>query len=106
MNAAVIILSCLLSVIFSGMSFAEECWTDRDCPGARCIKSELEGAKGVCGESGEGAQSSKPLFRLKHDTDTKKPERNTKGKMCFSNADCDSGQACEMKPGQMYGVCR
>ncbi len=95
-----------MAVILSGTSFAEECWTDRDCPGARCIIMDQEGGgKGVCGESGQGAPSSKPLFRLKQDTETR-PERNTKGKMCFGKADCDPGQACDMKPGQMYGVCR
>lgn len=109
MNATlVIILSCLVSVIFSGASFARDCWTDLDCSaGNTCIRADYDdGSRGVCTESGEGTQSSQPMFRLKTNTETKKPERNTKGKTCFGDADCDSGQECAIKPGQMYGICR
>jgi hypothetical protein len=104
-TSRIIVVSIALSVfVFSLPSFATECYTDVDCTmGNRCVKQGPED-KGTCRE---GGQSTSPGF-IQHQN-TGQPQqspRDTKGKLCWSDKDCESGLECIMKTGQMYGTCR
>lgn len=97
----VTVLSCAVSLVFCLPSFATECYTDLDCAmGNRCLK-QADDAKGTCLESN---RPPKPGFN--YGPDSERPQTDTKGKICWSNKDCESGLECIMKSGQMYGTCR
>ncbi len=97
----VVVLSFAMSLLFCPPSLALECYTDLDCTmGNRCVKQEYE-EKGTCRE---GSRQLNPGQNYRPDPE--RPQGDTKGKMCWSNKDCESGLECIMKSGQMYGICR
>jgi hypothetical protein len=97
----VIVLSCVIFVVFCMPAFALECYTDLDCTeGNRCLK-KADDTKGICLE---GSQLPDSATRQSPVSD--RPQRDTKGKMCWSSKDCEPGLECIMKSGQMYGICR
>jgi len=91
----------VVSLVSCPGSFAVECHTDLDCTvGIRCVKQGYD-ATGTCLES---TQPPKPDYN--YGLDNEKPQRDTKGKICWGKKDCESGLECIMKSGQMYGTCR
>jgi hypothetical protein len=97
-----IVSSLVVSLAFFMPSFAAECYTDLDCTtGNRCVK-QGDDAKGTCFE---GSRPPKPAYNYGSDVGGGL-QRNTKGKICWGNKDCDPGQECVMKSGQMFGTCR
>lgn len=100
----IIVVSVAVSIVFSLPAFAAECYTDVDCTmGNRCVKQGPED-KGTCLE---GGQSTRPGFIHTPNTEHhQQSPTDTKGKLCWSNKDCESGLECIMKTGQMYGTCR
>jgi hypothetical protein len=96
-----IVLSFAVSLLICQPSFAGECYSDLDCTeGNRCLRKG-DDAKGICLE---GSQPPGTIMRQTPVSD--KPQRDTKGKMCWSSKDCEADLECVMKPGQMYGICR
>jgi hypothetical protein len=97
----VTIIFLVVSLVFCPGSFAAECYTDLDCTmGNRCLKL-ADDAKGICLEG-----SQLPNLAPRQSPISDRPQRDTKGKMCWSSKDCEPGLECIMKSGQMSGICR
>jgi hypothetical protein len=101
MKTFLVVVLSYAALFFCLPAFALECHTDLDCTtGNRCVKQGYD-ATGTCLES---RPPSNPPFNP--GSDTERRQGNPKGKICWSNKDCESGLECIMKSGQMYGTCR